>query len=351
MASLYKLPTGNTKSGHAEPNQNGGVVDVVSEYPWTVNDPANAARETVPYIEMTEYQITSGQLQTSLYYWVRGIRDGVEEIGSYLEGGFDEQGGSVTNNPYDGLYRADPTGFTYRLPFFGNYNHNIDNMWSDENSMGRAISNLQHIIGYGIGVSIFDTAKKAAAIGSGIAGVVGSLFPNTGAESPKSWNGGTDASYQVSFDLLNTLRPEDITRNWELCFLLGYQSMHWRRNLLLSYPPCIYEITIPGVRYCPAATISNLVIEDLGHKRIYNGRSYPDAYRVTIAITELVTESRNIYKGIDDGNKITAIRSTGSLASDVKGELQGILQVGKQAISNSVESTILNQPGGGGAST
>ena len=322
MADLYKLPSGTTVSGHAVPANVDGqsTVDVVSDYAWTVNDPQNASRESTPRIKMKEYQITAGQAQTGIYYWSRHIG---KTLKSALEEGDDETS-EITNNPYEGLYRADPTGFDYVLPYFDTYNHDVTNSWGDGTSAPIPESVTSSVEAGAAKLATNNKFKKTVNkfIGKSAAGmgIAKTLFASTGAEAAKTWGGSTDSSYSFSFDLLNTLDFRTVKKNWELCFLLGYQSMHWRRSLLLSYPPCIYEVEIPGVRHSPAAVISSLKVEDLGQKRFNNsnvqiegdgyGRQYPEAYRVTVGIKELISESRNIYSAYYKENKVTSIMTS-----------------------------------------
>ena len=309
-AALFKLPKSSptNRAAHATPQKEYDVVDVVGEYPWTINDNASAGREIVPRIILTEYQITTGALQNGLVYW---SKFGPETLGDGIVGlGRDALGKppaarDAGPSPYDGLYQADPTNFSYEFPFFGTYNHEISNEWKDDVSLAKAYTNVKSLVGTTGGV--FEALSKHAMT------IAGSIYPNVGAETPQVWEGTTDASYSFQFDLLNTISHEDARRNWELCFLLGHQTMHHRRNLMLSYPPCIYEVEIPGVRHCPAAFISNFKVKDMGHKRYIDGTQYPDAYRVSISINEMLPESRNIYKGVDENDTVTAIIDTQSV--------------------------------------
>ena len=113
--------------------------------------------------------------------------------------------------------------------------------------------------------------------------------------------------------------------------------MHHRRNLMLSYPPCIYEVEIPGVRHCPAAFISNFKVKDMGHKRYIDGTQYPDAYRVSISINEMLPESRNIYKGVDENDTVTAIIDTQSV-EEIADEIRDAAIRSAKAASKALDS-------------
>jgi hypothetical protein len=100
-------------------------------------------------------------------------------------------------------------------------------------------------------------------------------------------------------------------------------------------PPVIYEVSIPGIRYAPAAYISNLVVESIGQVNnvrlpatIGNGGflelndldiNVPDAWNITIQLTELLPETRNIFAGVfNSANKIRVITGEGAQQNNKK---------------------------------
>jgi hypothetical protein len=87
--------------------------------------------------------------------------------------------------------------------------------------------------------------------------------------------------------------------------LLDYQNRPNRRSRDLIDPSCLYEVTIPGVKYMPYAYVSSLKVNYLGARRhmrlevpIMGGQTtidtiVPDAYEVTLTLTGLIGETRN----------------------------------------------------------
>jgi hypothetical protein len=144
-------------------------------------------------------------------------------------------------------------------------------------------------------------------------------------EQPKAFTfTGREKSYTVSFPLFNTKSYADVVKNWEFLYLLSYQNTPNRINRDLIDPPCIYEASIPGVWYSKYAAITNMTVEFVGARRemeipikvadrtshgaqlqglgskAQRNQDYmtlaviPDAYQVTMTISELFAETQNM---------------------------------------------------------
>lgn len=209
-------------------------------------------------------------------------------------------------NPYSFLYTVLDTGFKYTFPFMEN------NFMSHLNSFGDATTNysggslpsavLDSVAGLNMMVSKFNLEKMTA--------------PGRLIEEPKAFTfSGREKSYTVKFPLFNTLSYADIVKNWQFLFLLGYQNTPNRINRDMVDPPCIYECYIPGVWYSKYAAITDLTVDFVGARRempveikfmdwYSDGESatvqtkevmtvIPDAYNVSITVTELFAETQN----------------------------------------------------------
>jgi hypothetical protein len=88
--------------------------------------------------------------------------------------------------------------------------------------------------------------------------------------------------------------------------------------MIMSSPPAIFEVVVPGVRVCPAAVLSQLVINNVGQMNLLslNGRDQiiPDAWEFQLTITELITESRQILQSTIDGTGIAPVKATTNIA-------------------------------------
>lgn len=139
------------------------------------------------------------------------------------------------------------------------------------------------------------------------------MAPGTYINQPRVWSGSQDATYMVKFLLFNTLAVADIKRNAILKRRLQMSTLHDQQSVIMASPPALFEVEIPGVRYSPAAVISNLAVNNVGQINYIDGVNVPDAYEIQITITELITESRQIlndswYSGT--AHKIRAISSS-----------------------------------------
>ena len=67
--------------------------------------------------------------------------------------------------------------------------------------------------------------------------------------------------------MIYTNNFEDVSKNWQLIFLLLYQQLPNRENKVRVEPPAIYEIEIPGVFYTPFGFIRNISIQNRGAVR------------------------------------------------------------------------------------
>lgn len=216
-------------------------------------------------------------------------------------------------NPYKNKYTTQATGFKYVLPY-------MENKWVEQTSNFSGDG--------GEGGNIIGTITAAARTlkaYADVAGLVKTLAPGRLIEQPKAFNfSGREKSYTVSFPLFNTKSYAEVVRNWQFLHLLAYQNVPNRVNADLVDPPCIYEAYIPGVWYSKYSAITNMNVEYIGARRemflpiqVLDKPSdagsdagstqdetwllqrkktvaiIPDAYQVTITLTELFPDSQN----------------------------------------------------------
>lgn len=234
---------------------------------WTASEYSGEALEQVPYVELWEYEQTASATLEGINNWMQ-----------------------VAKNPtsgdqaYKGLYIGKATGNTYVLPFLTQYNHQIGQNWQEnQGSMGNFV--LQ-------GRNYVENVAKA-------------LYPSAGILFPKSWSGVNETSYPIEFNLINTVKAGDWVNNLAFLKAITRANLHHQDNALVITPPCIYEALIPGVRWSPAAVISQLTIENMGSLNMMSDGGVsvvvPDAWRVIIYIRELINESQNLYDSVWSG--------------------------------------------------
>ena len=208
--------------------------------------------------------------------------------------------------PYSQLYTTLPTKFKYTLPYME------DTYVQKSGGFGDAPS----------GGLLTDISSIAAEFMSDISlkkiGAPGRMI-----EQPKGFTfTGREKSYTVKFPLFNTKNFSEIIRNWQFIYLLTYQNTPNRITRDLIDTPCIYEARIPGAWYSKYSSITNMQVDFVGARREMDmpvpyltkandgpidGKSesnwitqkrkittiIPDAYMVTITVTELFSETQN----------------------------------------------------------
>lgn len=253
-----------------------GVYDVVKDYKWTFTQSSNRPEGKIPYIQLTEYEQDLSTLYAQLAYWINNLKT---------------TGAGKDISPYENLYHALPTGTVFKFPYYEGYDHQIMQKW-----------------GQSKGLQDFSLVEKTLQL-VGAAAKALQMAPGTTVNQPRVWSGADAVTYPVTFKLFNTDSEEDIARNVDLKQRLQFSTLHDQRSAILASPPALFEVYIPGIRYSPAAVISNLAVTNVGQMNLWNGMNIPDAYEITITIAELITESRQILKAAIDGDftKVRAI--------------------------------------------
>jgi hypothetical protein len=209
--------------------------------------------------------------------------------------------GSDILAPYEGLYITEDTKFTYRMPYFENMQNAVTNAFNDDDQILSRKS-------FGLSKFIAGAASLAENLSYTLAGTINITEPGIYIEKPKFYNFASSGDViTFSFPLINTgwATFEDVQKNWQLIFMLIYQNRANRKSRDLIDPPCLYEVSIPGIKYMPYAFIKSLGVQFMGARRAYSMNVpslkgftriktiIPDAYMVTISLQGLVAETQN----------------------------------------------------------
>ena len=290
---------------------NGGLVDVVNDpkYHWTVSNKI-IARSEVPTIQIEEFQQNVSSIRQGIEYWANQAR-AVDATGK-------------TADPYEKLYSVDAgePGNKYVFPFYSTYHHAITNAWGENKGTVGAIAG-----------QVMNAITQAARV----------IFPSAGIESAKSWEGTTPATYQFSFQLLNTVDPSnDMKYNRDLINALVNNNLLDKIDPIAIRPPAICKIKVPGMRGITVGVMSTINIENMGQLNRIDNENIPDAYNITITVQELLTESRQILAG-QLGKVFASIENApvgaNELAQDPFGQIAGQLKNpgGAETVEGSIE--------------
>jgi hypothetical protein len=282
-----------------------GYIDIVKDFYWKNNVSNNI--DEVPSVTLKEYTLKYGM-------WANNLASIINQATQFAS--------NKTNlDPYSTLYFGEPTGFNYRLPYLlksgSSIRGDVSNKWSE-------ISNpIGDILG---AVPVVGSSLKRAGdlIQTQVQNAANFLTPGYGAEKVYNFAGTTPKSILITFPLYNTYNEESAMRNFSFVNLLSIQNLKTRTSYLTYIPPKLYTVdsNLLGGIYIPVAFISNLKIDSIGTTRKINeytadnsrnGVLIPEAYRVSISLTEILPESSNIMMGALGGDKVQVFNAANAV--------------------------------------
>jgi len=267
-----------------------GVVDVYHNFKWK----NNSNYDEIPNITLVEKQVT---LNSTAAGANRIFNAGVNFADVLGSGGDFISALSKLSEPYQDLYieneEFEKYNFTYTLPFLKN-RRAVSNTWgAEENIFNQAVNGW------------FSTANEVAKLGAqtalGNLGYIGMepvmKYENTSFEPPV-----------INFTLFNTGSVQEAYDNFVFISLFTFQNLKARTSVFTYLPPKIYTVYTNGYGgyFCPAASIKNFVVEDIGSLRsmkefnsmgLTNGEILmPEAYYITIEFQELIPAAKNTFQ-------------------------------------------------------
>jgi hypothetical protein len=265
-----------------------GVVDVYKDMYW-----ANlGSKEEVPQVYIIEKQLKYGTWAAQLANLIiQGSNVATsQDVDSFLK-----------------LYAAENTGFYYNFPWLlksGDNLRTVENTWNATQGMGDFFKSA-------IGSSKGSLGTAMGAVGGA---VLGSVTPGFGFEATKQYDSTSAQTLRITFPLYNTIDLESSFKHFSFVNLFTFQNLKTRTSLMSYIPPKIYEVdaySVGGI-YMAAAVVSNLQIDSIGTtRRMSDWQSFgpkeillPEAYRITITFTDLLSQSSNVFAGALGGTKI-----------------------------------------------
>jgi len=318
---FFKVKTVNTqriggiyfKYPRVTPSDGGGYVDVLKTLPWK-----NSSENTkeVPAVILEEYELSFG-------IWTNNLL----RLLTIANTANQARENNKATDPYSSLYFGNPTGFKYILPYLikpgTSIRGSIDNKWDQVNNPTTEMLGAIPIVG-GMAKAGFETVQKAGSF------VGNFVTPGYGDEPVYKYSGTAPRSISFSFPLYNTLDVDSTIGNFSFVSLFGIQNLKVRTSFLSYIPPKLYKVDSYGLGglAIPAAYVSKFDVQSIGTTRnidlgetglgnIANltgqqqsgnyGTLIPEAYKVSITLTELVPESANIMAGALGGDVVSVI--------------------------------------------
>ena len=292
--------------------QGDGYIDVVGDYMWTLSP--KAARSMAPYIVLKEFEVNEGNIKRSTFAYGKAA---INAVGGML---IDYESSLA---PYEELFPKDkPTGFRYSLPYFSDVNFTVSSPeWTQLDNLeklGGMVKGAANLAYEGAGDALATGTKVIGGLAGGALDIFGG-YPKIGImDRPKMWPGHATRTTEIKFSLFNTVNADDWKQNRDLCVLLINQNLYNKRDAITSIPPVFYEIMVPGQHYSYASCVTNITISNRGNMRPMhhegakgklNKMIVPDAYEVSIQLTDMVIPSKNMFQHINDGKVYTRITS------------------------------------------
>lgn len=309
-----------------------GVVDVYNDMYWS----NLGNKDEVPQIFIIEKELQYGVWATQLS---NILTQGAIAVESLATNAMNATPWKTLNNApsldtFTQLYNAQPTGFYYNFPWLlknGDGIRSIENQWSP-------IGGLNDVLG-GMGNSTKSSDKGnilSSIVGAAIGIATGAMTPGFGFEDTKQFSGTSQQSLTIAFPLYNTLDLKSAFNHFSFVNLFSFQNLKTRTSLMSYIPPKLYEVdacSVGGV-YMPAAYVSNFKVDSIGTtRRMRDWDSFgakeiliPEAYRVTITFTDLLSQSSNVLAGAMGGTKVKI--------TDAKSLSEAAIGVGNKAREN-----------------
>lgn len=332
-----------------EPKKRGEWIDVVKAYPWTLSNTLN--KDDIPFVELHEYRCNESQIKRQLSFYAKLTQDTYEGALGY------SSSKKAVMSVYTEIFpQDDPSGFIYRLPYFNKTGFELNTPnWQQLDPIGESLKGMAG----GAGNILTALGAKQAAARLGVltkgaefiqAAAETSLmyqYPSVGVQDrPRVFAGHSERQITISFPLFNTVNENDWIKNRDLVYLLMSQNLYNKRDYITGVPPVFYDVHIPGQYYCYAAAMTNINVENLGNTRVfYDSYIIPDAYQVTLTLTEMVTPSKNQFEAMTTGNPRSVVAASEKPTSaKVEQAFERVSQLGQELIQRA-------QAGSGGPNT
>lgn len=290
---------GSLSFTYPQVKSNQGIINIVNNYRWknTMNND-----DEVPNVTLREYTLTYGIWAQNLFTLLKNYKGAIDQ--------------KTNIDPYGTLYFGTHTqnqDLTYVLPYIvkpgSSIRGGVRNEWSaitdpTKNTISKAT--------FGFGDAALQKISDTVAFAGETA------FSGFGQEPIYSYKGSSNRSITIEFPLYNTFSVEESLQNFEFVNLFHLQNLKTRTSFLTFKPPKLYTVdtNAMGGIYMPCAFVSSYDVKSIGTTRKLRDANFygengdvliPEAYKVSITLTEALQESTNIMSGALGGSKVQVI--------------------------------------------
>lgn len=316
-----------------------GIIDIVKTYPWTISK--TVKRDDIPYIRLKEYYVDENIFKAQARFYGFGLSNLLRKKARSSTASYDELFPKGIN----------ASGWQYIFPHFPDSTFDISTVaWKEVDllpavgdvygGVKSGISEISSTFSKGVqsgekgadvpgspsGLSKFTAMAELAGRAAGTLGKFGLQLTNPIVgiyDRPRLFSRHNERSVTVEFPLFNTVQSEKDALTWErnreFLFLFTNQNLFNKKDFITGLPPVFYEVWIPGQYFSIASCVTDLKVKNLGNLRVEtteNGDKreciVPDAYQVSITLTDMTMASRNLHNASENGDgkkRVTETRS------------------------------------------
>lgn len=309
------------------------TTDVVHDYPWTLSNVEK--RTDIPTIKLFEHRTTESILKRQVLFYGLGQKELMSPNGndSLLGKGLDflaDLGGAAAKtggllDVYREIFPDSKTGNIYEFPYFTeSYMELSGPNWlqMDEitKTLGQAtdaISNLVSDAGKFIGKKNINNLAQRVSGGLNILGDIGGMaqsgqqaylrsqYPVVGMyDRPRIFSSHNERSVTIEFPLFNTVHQDHWKKNRNLLYKLMSKFLFFKTSFITGAPPVFYRVLVPGQYFSFASCVTDYKVRNLGNTRLIEGNIIPDAFQVSITLTEMCMPSINQFQAMASGEAL-----------------------------------------------
>ena len=162
----------------------------------------------------------------------------------------------------------------------------------------------QFSITKGMGDKVRGAMKVGEFAGAAAMTALKGMYPVVGIfDRPRVFSAHNDREITVEFPLYNTLNAWDWVKNRDFIYRFMSQNLYIKRDFITGVPPCFYRVYVPGQYFCFASCVTNIKVENLGNQRMIDDKYIiPDAWQISITLSEMVMPSLNQFQALITGD-------------------------------------------------
>ncbi len=330
----------------------GTTENVVGSYPWTISKIKN--RNDIPRIVLYEHRNTEPTIKRQMLFYglglasqgsteaknllaklpmVGGMFSGLSEMSSNAANSALEYAGvkaKTTGGMLDVYREIFPDSTTYNryiFPYFTKtYLELTSSRWEQMDDIGDSIDKMAGGAGQAIEEAgkLIGMDKTASAIAGGIDLARGGLkagaeisktylrgqYPIVGIfDRPRIFSSHSERDVTIEFPLYNTIHPDHWAKNRKLIHKMMTQFLYIKQSYITGIPPVFYRVLVPGQYYSFASCVTNFKVENLGNIRLIEGINVPDAYQISLTLSELCMPSLNQFQAMESGEALNYVEA------------------------------------------